>query len=291
MARIRTIKPEIWASEILGRMTPLARLTYIGLISLADDDGRGRADIRLLRSHLHPYGSPNVLRSVPAALSQLAQEDADGIPMAVFYSHGSCSYYWLPTFNAHQRIDKPRPSKIPPAPNSEKILGILQDRSLQYQGSRKGSRKGREGDRNPPESATPGDDSGGPSAPKGKPDPAIEELLEVYEFCKTPGDAAKRRAFEDLARQGVSVERIKIYPTRVNVKGRDFFEIIRTLTPSNKPGLVPGKTKKATCAHKDTKVVSTKGDDELLECVSPSCDYPAPPWRVWRSDLKEQVKK
>lgn len=41
MARIRSLKPVIWESEKVGRMSALSRLNFIGLISLADDHGRG----------------------------------------------------------------------------------------------------------------------------------------------------------------------------------------------------------------------------------------------------------
>ena len=39
MARIRTIKPEFWEDEDVGRLSPMARLLFIGSWSLADDEG------------------------------------------------------------------------------------------------------------------------------------------------------------------------------------------------------------------------------------------------------------
>ena len=40
MARIRTIKPEFWTDEKLAPLSPICRLTFLGLVSMADDAGR-----------------------------------------------------------------------------------------------------------------------------------------------------------------------------------------------------------------------------------------------------------
>jgi hypothetical protein len=40
VARIRTIKPEFWGDEKLAPLSPITRLVFLGLISMADDRGR-----------------------------------------------------------------------------------------------------------------------------------------------------------------------------------------------------------------------------------------------------------
>ena len=40
MARIRTIKPEFWTDEKLAPLPAIVRLTFLGLVSMADDAGR-----------------------------------------------------------------------------------------------------------------------------------------------------------------------------------------------------------------------------------------------------------
>ena len=40
MARIRTVKPDIWTDEKFVELSPLARLLFIGLWNFADDEGR-----------------------------------------------------------------------------------------------------------------------------------------------------------------------------------------------------------------------------------------------------------
>mgnify|MGYP001567924316 FL=1 len=72
MPRIRTIKPEMFESERLGRCTPLARLTFVGLIALADDEGRGRGSLDWLKGRLHPYDAKSK-RNLFKAINELAK--------------------------------------------------------------------------------------------------------------------------------------------------------------------------------------------------------------------------
>lgn len=112
MARIRSIKPEFWASEKVGKMTVLARFTFVGLWSLADDDGRGRGNRAYLRAQLHPYSSDIDDADFSAALVELAQAR-----LVQFYAgDDGCAYYYVPGFSEHQKIDKRWPSKLPAPP-------------------------------------------------------------------------------------------------------------------------------------------------------------------------------
>lgn len=109
MPRIRTIKPEMWESEKTGTLSPLGRLLFIGLISLADDDGLGRSEVRLLRSKLFPYDHHNTTKRLPTALKELQKRK-----LVVFYKcPEGCEYYWIPGFKDNQRIDKYYPSPLP----------------------------------------------------------------------------------------------------------------------------------------------------------------------------------
>jgi hypothetical protein len=55
MARIRTIKPESPPSESTGRVLRDARLLFVMLFTIVDDEGRARAATRMLASLLFPY--------------------------------------------------------------------------------------------------------------------------------------------------------------------------------------------------------------------------------------------
>ena len=55
MARIRTIKPQFWTDEKIGRLSVGARLLFIGTWNLADDEGILIWDARYLKGQLFPY--------------------------------------------------------------------------------------------------------------------------------------------------------------------------------------------------------------------------------------------
>lgn len=138
MARIRTIKPEFWESEKVGHLSPIARLLFIGLISLADDDGRGRGEHRFLKSRLLPYDHQNTTRRLGAYLQEISS-----VGLAHFYEGADgCAYYWIPGFRDNQKIDRPRNSKLPPPPDSTKDRRkVTVGSGIKDQGSRKGKER------------------------------------------------------------------------------------------------------------------------------------------------------
>lgn len=108
MARRRMIDPAIWQSEDFAKLTLLARLLFIGMFSLADDEGKGRAKPIYLKSVIFPYEEDLRLIDVEKALSEI------GTNMSVtLYSHDGSDYYLLKNWDKWQRVDKPQPSKIP----------------------------------------------------------------------------------------------------------------------------------------------------------------------------------
>jgi len=111
MARIRSIKPEIWQSEGFNRLGLHARLLFIGLITQSDDDGRIRASSRGLASLLLPFDDYSEAL-MERSLSQLAEEG-----MFLRYVHEGATYGVIPKFRLHQKIDHPTPSKLPVPPD------------------------------------------------------------------------------------------------------------------------------------------------------------------------------
>jgi hypothetical protein len=105
--RIRTIKPEFWESESLGRVSREARLLFIGLFSCCDDHGRARASSRLLASRLFPYDD-DALKKVPSWIAELQKEGCIRL-----YKVNGESYLDIPKWLNHQKIDKPSASKLP----------------------------------------------------------------------------------------------------------------------------------------------------------------------------------
>lgn len=107
MARIRTIKPEFFTSLSNADLTIPARLTFIGLWTHADDEGRCVDDSRLIKAAIWPLE-----RSVKAIESDLAElEKGNKIHRYIVDSrHFLLITEWL----THQRINRPTPSKFPP---------------------------------------------------------------------------------------------------------------------------------------------------------------------------------
>lgn len=73
MGRIRTIKPEFPQSESVGRLSRDARLVFILLWTVADDEGRSRAASRMLASLLYPYDD-DAPKRIDGWLSELERE-------------------------------------------------------------------------------------------------------------------------------------------------------------------------------------------------------------------------
>lgn len=127
--RIRTIKPEFWMSESVGRLSREARLLFIGLWSSCDDYGRTRAASRFLASLLYAYDE-----DVPGRIDGwLAELERAG--MVRVYEHEGCRYLDIPKWFEHQKIDRPTKSKLPAFDASSRILASPRETSCQEQGS------------------------------------------------------------------------------------------------------------------------------------------------------------
>jgi hypothetical protein len=207
MARIRTIKPTFWDHEQLGRASALARLTFAGLISQADDEGRGRADSDWLWGRLHAF-APSGLRATWArTLSELSALADDSGPLVVFYKVAGASYYWLPGFCKQQYIERPSKSTIPSPPNSGNVPLALLDDSPQEGKGREG--KGREGkgrERPPPSSPSAGTPDPSPEKPTERDLDSYVASIRLRDPSLPP--ATIKREIGRAARAGVSPDRL-----------------------------------------------------------------------------------
>lgn len=109
--RIRSIKPEMGQDEKFGQISRDGRLLFLGLISLADDEGRFRALPNVILGHWYPY-DPDAPRKLNGWLDELS-----GIGMVTLYSVDGIPYGWLPGWH-HQRINRKTPSLLPSPPFS-----------------------------------------------------------------------------------------------------------------------------------------------------------------------------
>lgn len=110
MARIRTIKPAFWGSGDVCRLSLEARLLAIGLVSMADDEGRFLASPGAISG----YVFPNDELPVAKVKRWLAEVAATGF--AVFYEADGIRYGALPNYRKHQRISHPQKSPLPAPP-------------------------------------------------------------------------------------------------------------------------------------------------------------------------------
>jgi len=102
------IDPNIWQSEDFSKLSTLGKLVFIGLFSLADDEGRGRCNPVYLKSTLFPYEEGIRSADIDKTLSEISSNMS-----VIFYSCDGSSYYSLYNWNIWQKIDRPSESKIP----------------------------------------------------------------------------------------------------------------------------------------------------------------------------------
>lgn len=105
MARIRTIKPEFWGDEKLASLPALTRLVFLGLISLADDQGRLLDNVKFLDGQLFPSSDDSCAGSLDtlAALFRIKRYTSDsGQPLIQILN-----------WHKHQKVDKPAKYSLP----------------------------------------------------------------------------------------------------------------------------------------------------------------------------------
>lgn len=122
MARIRTIKPDAFTSDSLSSVSVLARWTFAGIWTYCDDEGRGRADARLIKAALYPIDDATTLKQVEKALDEL-----EAISAICRYEVDGKPYLHCPGWG-HQKINRPSESRLPEC--SRATHGGLSEESL-----------------------------------------------------------------------------------------------------------------------------------------------------------------
>lgn len=116
-ARIRSIKPEIWQDEKIGDLSRDARLLLLGMLTMADDDGRLLAAPMVILGHAFPFDS-----DAPKKLARWIREvERSGIVQ--FYEHNGKPYAAFRNWRQHQKINRPSPSSLPEPPVLQAIPG------------------------------------------------------------------------------------------------------------------------------------------------------------------------
>jgi hypothetical protein len=113
MARTRTIKPGFFRSESLAECSLAARITFAGLWTEADDEGRGYATPRLLATSLWPWDNPTDAE-VAGWLRELSNTGH-----IVLYQHRGKTLFQVVNFDEHQAAAYRRGGSTLPAPPDE----------------------------------------------------------------------------------------------------------------------------------------------------------------------------
>jgi hypothetical protein len=134
MARIRSVKPELWSDEKLAEVPRAVRLTFIGLISAcADDAGRLKGNPRVIRGAVYPLDDDISVEEISRHLEQLA-----GIKVIQRYAVNGEQYIQIVNWKKHQKINRVTPSRLP-SPH-----GGRSEDAVRVQGGRDGERSGAE---------------------------------------------------------------------------------------------------------------------------------------------------
>jgi hypothetical protein len=108
MARARSIKPGFFTNEDLAELTPLARLLFAGLWTIADRDGRLEDRPKRIKNQVLPYDDCNI--------DDLLECLAEG-NFIVRYAHPSGRFISIPTWRKHQNPHGKEAASTIPAPS------------------------------------------------------------------------------------------------------------------------------------------------------------------------------
>ncbi len=129
IARIRTIKPEAFASESLASVSLSAERTFFGLLTQADDQGRLRDQAAVIAGQLWSLRREHGPVEVEDDLTQL-----DGAGLICRYEGDDGKrYLHIVTFAKHQKINRPSGVRNPPCPHHD--LGVPRETSPRVPGA------------------------------------------------------------------------------------------------------------------------------------------------------------
>ncbi|WP_053924625.1 hypothetical protein [Streptomyces chattanoogensis] len=115
MARIRTVKPEMFESESLAECSVTAMLTFIGLLTQVDDSGRHRDHPAIIAGRLWSLRPEHTATHVARDLEELASA---GLVCRYTGCDGK-TWLHIVTWEQHQKINKPTASRLPRCPSHQ----------------------------------------------------------------------------------------------------------------------------------------------------------------------------
>lgn len=100
----RIIKESLCTSEKVSSLTDFEFRLWVGLITQADDLGRGDARAAIIKGRVFPLRDRVTVKDIDSAIHGLAAKGCISL-----YKVGGKSYFWFPTWGEHQRIRDCKP--------------------------------------------------------------------------------------------------------------------------------------------------------------------------------------
>lgn len=116
----RIIKESITTSEKLASLSDFEFRLWIGLITQADDAGRGDARPAVIKGRVFPFRERLTVKDVGSSLRALADKGC-----VTLYEIGGRPYFYFPNWSKHQRIRDCKPKY--PEPTEDSLRQVAAD--------------------------------------------------------------------------------------------------------------------------------------------------------------------
>jgi len=123
LARARNIKPGFFKNDLLAECSPMARLLFIGLWTMADREGRLEDRPKRIKGEVFPYDNCDVNK----LLNELgSKQDCDGSPAFIIrYKAGNKPFVQVVNFVKHQNPHLKESASTIPAPDLHHTCTVL----------------------------------------------------------------------------------------------------------------------------------------------------------------------
>lgn len=116
----RIIKESITTSEKLASLSDFEFRLWIGLITQADDAGRGDARPAVIKGRVFPFRERLTVKDVSSSLRALADKGC-----VTLYEIGGRPYFYFPNWSKHQRVRDCKPKY--PEPTDDSLRQVAAD--------------------------------------------------------------------------------------------------------------------------------------------------------------------
>ena len=98
----------MWADPAIAKMSHAERLLFIGMVTIADDEGRLPASASYLAGAIFPNDS-----QAPRSVRRWRDSVVEKAPNVLLYQHEGVDFISLARWERYQKPSHPTPSKLP----------------------------------------------------------------------------------------------------------------------------------------------------------------------------------